>query len=244
MTCPRIPRIGMAWNIRYRSENCCANVDKKGGEQMLQGYLEELRKTSLLEPEEELELWRRDADGDGAAHQRLMTAYQPLVFKIAASFRLPEAETMELIQEGMVGLLEAAESYDYKRQVAFSLFASYRIKGSMVDYLRKSSEKGMLYLDSELSNGFTLSDALPSELASPSEVAEQQLLCEKVAQAMDRLPLKEQQVLQGMYLEDRPAQSVADAIDVSLGHVYRLQKQGVRRIRGMLSRFIHEFNKE
>lgn len=50
---------------------------------MLQGYLEELRKTSLLEPEEELELWRRDAAGDEAAHQRLMTAYQPLVFKIA-----------------------------------------------------------------------------------------------------------------------------------------------------------------
>ena len=151
---------------------------------------------------------------------------------------------MELIQEGMVGLLEAAESYDYKRQVAFSLFASYRIRGSMVDYLRHSTDKGMLYLDSELSKGFTLNDALPSELASPSEVTEQHLLCEKVAQAMDRLPLKEQQVLQGMYLEDRPAQAVADAIDVSLGHVYRLQKQGVRRIRGMLSRFIHEFNKE
>lgn len=114
----------------------------------------------------------------------------------------------------------------------------------MVDYLRHSTDKGMLYLDSELSKGFTLSDALPSELASPSEVTEQHLLCEKVAQAMDRLPLKEQQVLQGMYLEDRPAQAVADAIDVSLGHVYRLQKQGVRRIRGMLSRFIHEFNKE
>ena len=41
---------------------------------MLQGYLEELRKTSLLEPEEELELWRRDAAGDEAAHQRLMRA--------------------------------------------------------------------------------------------------------------------------------------------------------------------------
>ena len=104
---------------------------------MLQGYLEELRKTSLLEPEEELELWRRDAAGDEAAHQRLMTAYQPLVFKIASSFRLPEADTMELIQEGMVGLLEAAESYDYKRQVAFSLFAVHRIRGRMMDFLRR-----------------------------------------------------------------------------------------------------------
>ena len=179
-----------------------------------------------------------------AAHQKLMTSYQPLVFKIAASFKLGEAETMELIQEGMVGLLEAAESYDYTRQVAFSLFASFRIKGNMVDYLRHADRKGLLYLDSEISQGFTLSDALPSELATPIEVTERKLLQEKVAQAMDRLPAKEQQVLQGMYLEDRPAQAVADAIDVSLGHVYRLQKQGVRRIRGMLARFMHDFNKD
>lgn len=210
---------------------------------MLQSYLEELRKTPLLAPEEEHALWERAASGDEAAHQRLMSAYQPLVFKIATSFRLAEAETLELIQEGMVGLLEAGETYDYTRQVAFSLFATYRIRGSMVDYLRRCSEKGVLYLDSEITQGFTLSDALPSLAASPTELAEQKLLQEKVAQAMDRLPPKEQQVLQGMYLEDKTAQSVADAINVSLGHVYRLQKQGVRRIRGMLSRFIHDFNK-
>lgn len=211
---------------------------------MLQSYLEELRKTALLTPEEEQALWEQAANGDLDAHQRLMTAYQPLVFKIASGFKLPEAETMELIQEGMVGLLEAAETYDYKRQVAFSLFASYRIKGSMVDFLRRSSGNGLLYLDGEISQGFTLSDALPSGQASPTELAERRLLQEKVAQAMDRLPQKEQLVLQGMYLEDRTAQAVADAIDVSLGHVYRLQKQGVRRIRGMLSRFMHDFNKE
>lgn len=211
---------------------------------MLQSYLNEIRKTPLLEQQEEYALWERAAAGDMEAHQRLMTAYQPLVFKIATSFKLGEGETMELIQEGMVGLLEAAENYDYKRQVAFSLFASHRIRGSMVDFLRKSSGKGLLYLDSELAQGYTLSDALPSAAASPTELAEQKLLCEKVEQAMHRLPEKEQQVLQEMYLEDRPAQAVAAAIDVSLGHVYRLQKQGVRRIRGMLSRFMHDFNKD
>ena len=211
---------------------------------MLQSYLEEIRKTPLLEQQEEYALWGRAAAGDMEAHQRLMTAYQPLVFKIATSFKLGEAETLELIQEGMVGLLEAAENYDYKRQVAFSLFASHRIRGSMIDFLRQSSAKGLLYLDSELAQGYTLSDALPSAAASPTELAEQKLLCEKVEQAMHRLPEKEQQVLQEMYLEDKPAQAVAEAIDVSLGHVYRLQKQGVRRIRGMLSRFMHDFNKD
>lgn len=209
---------------------------------MLQGYLEELRKTKLLEPAEERVLWERVAQGDLQAHKKLMTAYQPLVFKLAIGFQLPEADTMELIQEGMVGLLEAAENYDYTRGVAFSVFASFRIKGSMLDYL-KSSNSGALYLEGDLGSGLTLGETLASVQASPTELAERQLLQEKVTQALGRLPEKEQQVITGMYLEDRTAQSVADAIEVSLGHVYRLQKKGVRRIRGMLSRFIHDFNK-
>lgn len=209
---------------------------------MLQGYLEELRKTKLLEPTEECALWERVAQGDLQAHKKLMTAYQPLVFKIAISFQLPEGDTMELIQEGMVGLLEAAENYDYTRGVAFSVFASFRIKGSMVDYLKKSNS-GALYLEGDLGSGLTLGETLTSAQASPTELAERQLLHEKVTQALGRLPEKEQQVITGMYLEDKTAQSVADAIDISLGHVYRLQKKGVRRIRGMLSRFIHDFNK-
>ena len=209
---------------------------------MLHGYLEELRKTKLLEPTEERALWERVAQGDLQAHKKLMTAYQPLVFKIAISFQLPEGDTMELIQEGMVGLLEAAENYDYTRGVAFSVFASFRIKGSMVDYLKKSNS-GALYLEGDLGSGLTLGETLTSAQASPTELAERQLLHEKVTQALGRLPEKEQQVITGMYLEDKTAQSVADAIDISLGHVYRLQKKGVRRIRGMLSRFIHDFNK-
>ena len=209
---------------------------------MLQGYLEELRKTKLLEPVEERALWELVAQGDLQAHKKLMTAYQPLVFKIAISFQLPEGDTMELIQEGMVGLLEAAENYDYTRGVAFSVFASFRIKGSMVDYLKKSNS-GALYLEGDLGSGLTLGETLTSAQASPTELAERQLLHEKVTQALGRLPEKEQQVITGMYLEDKTAQSVADAIDISLGHVYRLQKKGVRRIRGMLSRFIHDFNK-
>ena len=209
---------------------------------MLKSYLEELRKTKLLEPQEEQLLWERVAEGDVKAHQKLMVAYQPLVFKIAISFQLQENETMELVQEGMVGLLEAAENYDYTRGVAFSVFATFRIKGRMLDYLKKTNN-GMLYLEGDLGSGLTLGETLASAQVSPAEYAERQLLHDKVTQALGRLPEKEQKVITSMYLEDRPAQAVAEAIDISLGHVYRLQKKGVRRIRGMLSRFIHDFNK-
>lgn len=68
-------------------------------------------------------------------------------------------------------------------------------------------------------------------------------LNDKITQAMERLPQKEQQVLTGIYLEDKSAGDLAASIDVSLGHIYRLQKQGVRRVRGMLSRLMNELNK-
>ena len=65
---------------------------------MLQKYLEELKKVNLLSPEEEKELWIREAEGDEAAHRKLVSSYQPLVFKSAARFHMPEEITMELIQ--------------------------------------------------------------------------------------------------------------------------------------------------
>ena len=89
---------------------------------MLQKYLEELKKVNLLSPEEEKELWIREAEGDEAAHRNLVSSYQPLVFKTAVRFHMPEEITMELIQEGTVGLLEAAENYDHTKGVAFSLY--------------------------------------------------------------------------------------------------------------------------
>lgn len=210
---------------------------------MLQAYLEELRKTELLSAEEELQLWQQKAEGDMVAHTKLMTSYQPLVFKIAMGFKLPEADTMELIQEGMVGLLEASENYDYKRGVAFSLFATYRIKGNMINFLKNRTDLGVLYLEEEIHDGFPLVDTLSVSADALSDIAERHLLEEKVHQAMNRLPVKEKQVLTGLLIDDAPAQDVAADINISLGHVYRLQKQGVRRIRGMLSRFIHDFNK-
>ena len=46
-------------------------------------------------------------------------------------------------------------------------------------------------------------------------------------------------VLEGIYLDDSPARELAEDMDLSVSHIYRLQKTGIRRIRGMLSRFWH-----
>ena len=134
---------------------------------MLKQYLEELKKIPLLSREEELRLWQADAAGDSAAHQKLITSYQPLVFKLAMGFRLHEALTLELIQEGTLGLLEAAENYDHHKGVAFSLYASHRIRGCMYNFLEREQKARHISLDVENEFGRTLAESLPSELIGP-----------------------------------------------------------------------------
>ena len=73
---------GTAWNIVLHSE--------QRGATMLQQYLTELKKIKMLSPEEERELWIREEEGDEEAHQKLISSYQPLVFKTAVQFHMPE----------------------------------------------------------------------------------------------------------------------------------------------------------
>ena len=210
---------------------------------MLQKYLTELKKIKMLSPEEERELWIREEEGDEAAHQKLISSYQPLVFKTAVQFHMPEEITLELIQEGMVGLLEAAESYDYSKGVAFSLYAVHRIRGRMCDFMNREFSRDELPLDRETAEGWSLAEFIPGMQLLPEEVAERHAVSSRVSQAIDRLPQKEKQVLQGIFLENKTPLVLAADIKVTPGHIYRLEKQGVRRIRGMLSRFMRDFKK-
>ena len=210
---------------------------------MLQKYLTELKKIKMLSPEEERELWIREEEGDEAAHQKLISSYQPLVFKTAVQFHMPEEVTLELIQEGTVGLLEAAESYDYKNGIAFSLYAVHRIRGRMCDFMNREFSRDELSLDRETAEGWSLAEFIPGLQLLPEEVAERHAVSSRVSQAIDRLPQKEKQVLQGIFLENKTPSVLAADIKVTPGHIYRLEKQGVRRIRGMLSRFMRDFKK-
>ena len=226
---------GTAWNIVLHSD--------RRGAIMLQKYLTELKKIKMLSPEEERELWIREEEGDEAAHQKLISSYQPLVFKTAVQFHMPEEVTLELIQEGTIGLLEAAESYDYTKGVAFCLYAVHRIRGRMCDFMNREFSRDELSLDRETAEGWSLAEFIPGMQLLPEEVAERHAVSSRVSQAIDRLPQKEKQVLQGIFLDNKTPSVLAADIKVTPGHIYRLEKQGVRRIRGMLSRFMRDFKK-
>lgn len=209
-------------------------------------YLEELKKIKLLTLEEEQALWKGyKEEGQLDCRRRLIENYQPLVFKTVKGWRAEEAAMMDLVQEGTVGLIEAVENYDHTRGVAFSLFASHRIKGRIMNFISKEGKLNWVYMDSPAgcNKEATLADTLVDTAVAVPEQAEHSFLVEQVKAAMERLPVKEQLVLSGVFLDEQEPKDLARSLNTSLSQIYRLQKQGIRRVRGMLSKLMHEMKK-
>lgn len=203
---------------------------------MLEEYKSFLATLTKLSREEEEELWKQYKEKDLLeARQSLIEHYQPLVFREAMKYGLQEAVTLDLIQEGTVGLMEAVERYDPSLGVAFSLYALHRVRGRMLDFLRKNGAEVLLE-DGEEEKVF-LTEAIPD---TAFESADKSVLNMAVSHAVSRLPMKEQDVIRRVYLNEQTAAETADAMDVSTAYVYRLEKRGIRRLRGMLSKLIHD----
>lgn len=210
---------------------------------LFEQYLTELKNIRLLSPMEEQTLWQAyKTQGNLESRRRLIEQYQPLVFKIVMRWRSNPYAVMDLIQEGTVGLIEAIEAYQPERGVAFSLFATHRIRGRVLTFLEKEGKTKWISIESPAeSGGDALSDLLVDGAEPVAEQAERNYLLDHLRTAMERLPAQELAVINGVYMEERHTRELADKLNLSQSHIYRLQKQGIRRIRGMLSRLMHEF---
>jgi RNA polymerase primary sigma factor len=101
-------------------------------ENSLKTYFNQIKGTPLLNFEEEIDLSKRIQGGDEHARRKLIEANLKLVVKIAKAFKNNEVTLLDLIQEGNLGLMKAADKYDYRKNVRFSTYASWWIKQSIV----------------------------------------------------------------------------------------------------------------
>jgi RNA polymerase primary sigma factor len=101
----------------------------------LQVYFDQIKVIPLLDFEEEIELSKRIQQGDRQAHKKLVESNLRLVVKIARNYLSDDISFMDIIQEGNIGLMHAAEKYDHKRQVRFSTYASWWIRQSISRFL-------------------------------------------------------------------------------------------------------------
>ncbi len=203
---------------------------------MLTEYINSLPKEGKLSREEEARLWHEyKVNGRLEARQELIEHYQLLVLREATKYPVQETVILDLIQEGTVGLMEAAEKYEVEQGVAFSLYAIHRIRGRMLDFLRKS-QTDILVGEEQEEKIFGL-EIVPD---TAFETADRNSLNFAVSEAINRLPDREKSVIRSVYLKEKTAAETASDLSVSTAYVYQLEKRGIRRLRGMLSQLMHD----
>lgn len=100
--------------------------------------IREAMKAPYLERSQEHELALRWRDGDQNAMHQIARAHMRLVISMAGKFRHFGLSTSDLIQEGHVGLLEAASRFEPDREVRFSTYATWWIRASMQDFILRN----------------------------------------------------------------------------------------------------------
>ena len=105
----------------------------------LQLFLKDVGKVDLLTAAQEVELAKRIERGDHRAKQEMVEANLRLVVSIAKRYRNQGLPFLDLIQEGTIGLVRAAEKFDYRKGFKFSTYATWWIRQAVA---RALADKG------------------------------------------------------------------------------------------------------
>jgi RNA polymerase primary sigma factor len=108
---------------------------ESAGTEALQLFLNEIARFELLTPSAEIELAKLIERGDRVAKELLINSNLRLVVSIARKYRSRDLALLDLIQEGILGLIRAAEKFDWRRGCRFSTYASW--------WVRESVERGI-----------------------------------------------------------------------------------------------------
>lgn len=176
-----------------------------------------------LEPEQERELWRMCSQGDINAREELIIAYRPLVFWIAGKIHITDPELkQDLVQEGMLALINAVDKFDPEREYKFSTYAWHKIHGQMINLLERSEKRAPV--------------PVPDEWLTVSEEDDDTENDDwlDASTAVSRLQGREAEVVSALFFEGKDPKDVAAEKKLDVSHVYRLRRSAIARIRGWL----------
>src|SRR4051795_10816003 len=134
MACWRLPPRG-----RGVEAGSMAAASDSRAQDSLQAFLKDIGKVALLTAAREVELAKRIERGDHGAKQEMVEANLRLVVSIAKNYRNQGLSFLDLIQEGTLGLVRAAEKFDYRKGFKFSTYATWWIRQAIA---RALADKG------------------------------------------------------------------------------------------------------
>ena len=122
------PQVERAVDRRSRRKKATIDLKPDMTTDSLQLFLKDIGKVRLLTAQEEVDLAKRIERGDLDAKQKMVESNLRLVVSIAKNYRNQGLPFLDLIQEGTLGLVRAAEKFDYRKGFKFSTYATWWIR--------------------------------------------------------------------------------------------------------------------
>ena len=210
----------------------------------LQLFLKDIGKVPLLTAAQEVELSKRIERGDHRAKQQMVEANLRLVVSIAKNYRNQGLPFLDLIQEGTIGLVRAAEKFDHRKGFKFSTYATWWIRQAVaraladkartirmpvhvVEKLNKISRAERKLL-AELGHDPT-AEEIANELELDREEVEQIRRSAQAPVSLEKPVGDEEESEFGHFLADQSAALPEEAAET------QLRKETLKRILGALS---------
>jgi len=197
----------------------------------LQLFLKDIGKVPLLTAAQEVELAKRIERGDHSAKQKMVESNLRLVVSIAKNYRNQGLPFLDLIQEGTIGLVRAAEKFDYRKGFKFSTYATWwirqavtraiadkartiRIPVHMVEKLNK-----VVHIERQLVQRLgrePLPDEIADELEMTTEEVREILRMAQLPVSLEKPIGEEEESELGDFVRDDAAESPFDSASLNL----------------------------
>ena len=173
-------------------------------------------------------LLRRIRQGDDDAMEKLLEKYRGLVRTEARKFFLAGGDEEDLIQEGMLALIGAVDSFDAGRNICFSTYAYYKINGRMINFLQRVEAKAPVPVEDTAFGGCGTDDTAIYDASSRSEWS---IDLEK---ALSQLSERESDIINALVMEGRVANDVAAEKALDVSNVYRIRRKALAKLKAWL----------
>jgi len=205
-------------SVRSLHARAVATRQATGSEDAFQSYLRDIRRFGLLTHAEELDLARRAANGDELARRRLIESNLRLVIAIARRYTSTGVPLIDLIQEGNLGLMRAAEKFDYSRGCHFGTYATWWIRQAVSRAAGEQSR--LIHLPEHVATRLRKVRRIAAQLSQengldplPEQIAEVGNI--DVNEVVDLLGVIEQPVSLDAPVDDDARYSLADTLEDS-----------------------------
>ncbi len=193
-----------------------APTQNRDSEDAFQSYLRDVRAFSLLTHAEEIDLARQVTAGDEMARRTLIESNLRLVIAIARRYTNAGVPLLDLIQEGNLGLMRAAEKYDYRRGCHFGTYATWWIRQAISRAAGEQSR--MIHLPEQVARRVRKVHRVAAQLSQangldplPEQIAE---ACHmRVDEVIDVLGLVDQPISLDAPVDDEAHYSLGDTLE-------------------------------